>query len=113
MTEWNENSRKRALAPEHAVAVALAYAPDADLAPRVVAGGRGPIAEQIVEIAGRLGIAIRQDQDLCELLSAIDIGSEIPVEAFAAVAEILVYIYRANGTFGAEAARPSTVEGVP
>ena len=31
-----------------------------------------------------------------EILSAIDVESEIPIEAFAAVAEILSYVYRAN-----------------
>ena len=41
---------------------------------------------------------MREDADLAEMLSAIDIDSEIPIEAFAAVAEILVYVYRANDT---------------
>ncbi len=80
------------------VAVALQYEPEKDDAPRVVAGGRGSIAEQILEIAFAQGVKVREDPDLAELLSAIDIESEIPVEAFAAVAEILIYVYRANGT---------------
>ena len=39
---------------------------------------------------------MREDADLVEILSAIDIESEIPIEAVAAVAEILSYVYRAN-----------------
>ena len=80
------------------VAVALQYEPEKNNAPKVVAGGRGSIAEQILQIAFAQGIKVREDPDLAELLTAIDIDSEIPVEAFAAVAEILIYVYRANGT---------------
>ena len=67
------------------VAVALAYGPESEFAPKVVAGGRGSIAEKILEIAFAHGIKVRQDADLAQLLSAIDIDDEIPVEAFAAV----------------------------
>ena len=80
------------------VAVALQYELGQDNAPRVVAGGRGTIAEQILQIAFAQGIKVREDPDLAELLSVIDVDSEIPTEAFAAVAEILIYVYRANGT---------------
>ena len=55
------------------------------------------MAEQILQVAFDRGIKVREDADLAEMLSAIDIDSEIPVEAFAAVAEILTYVYRANG----------------
>ena len=79
------------------VAVALEYDSKSEFAPKVVAGGRGKVAEQILQIAFDRGIKVREDADLAEMLSAIDIDSEIPVEAFAAVAEILTYVYRANG----------------
>jgi flagellar biosynthesis protein len=87
----NDTSKK------DAIAVALRYEPDSEYAPKVVAGGRGTVAEQILEIAFAHGIKVREDQDLAEVLSSIDIDSEIPAEAFAAVAEILIYVYRANG----------------
>ncbi|MHA1597482.1 MAG: EscU/YscU/HrcU family type III secretion system export apparatus switch protein [Alphaproteobacteria bacterium] len=80
------------------VAVALKYESGGEDAPKVTAGGRGAIAEQILEIAFATGVKVREDADLAEMLSAIDIDAEIPVEAFAAVAEILTYVYRANGT---------------
>ena len=66
-------------------------------APRVIAAGRGSIAEQILALAFANGIKVREDADLAELLSAVDLDSEIPLEAFTAVAEILSYVYRANG----------------
>ena len=79
------------------IAVALNYEAHGNNAPTVVAGGRGAIAEQILEIAFANGVRVREDADLAELLSTLDIDSEIPTEAFAAVAEILIYVYRANG----------------
>ena len=79
------------------VAVALEYDSKSEFAPKVVAGGRGKVAEQILQIAFDRGIKVREDADLAEMLSAIDIDSEIPVNAFAAVAEILTYVYHANG----------------
>ncbi len=79
------------------VAVALAYKPESDGAPKVLATGRGAIAEQILEVARARNIHVREDADLVQLLRFMDVGSEIPVAAFAAVAEILVYLYRTNG----------------
>ena len=84
-------------ANKETAAVALSYDPDSEYAPKVVAGGRGAIAEQILQIAFANDVRVREDADLVQLLSAIDIDSEIPVEAFAAVAEILTYVYRVNG----------------
>jgi len=65
-------------------------------APRVVASGRGVLAEQILQIAFDRGVKVRQDADLAEILATIEIESEIPLEALAAVAEILSYVYRAQ-----------------
>ena len=70
--------------------------PEGEL-PRVTAAGRGKIAEQILQIALENDIKIREDGDLAELLAAVELDSPIPGEAFMAVAEILSYVYRANG----------------
>jgi flagellar biosynthesis protein len=79
-------------------AVAIRYQPaDEDSAPKVVASGRGWIAEKILEVAFAHGIKVREDADLAEVLAAVDLDEEIPVEAFIAVAEILRYVYAANG----------------
>lgn len=91
-------------AAETDVAVALAYAPRSDNAPRVVAKGSGTVAQSIIDIARANGIAIEQNADLATLLQAVDLDKEIPPEAFAAVAEILSYLYRANGKLAEVAA---------
>lgn len=65
--------------------------------PQIVAAGRGKIAEQIVQLALENDIKIREDSALAEMLAAIEIDSPIPPEAFVAVAEIMSYVYRANG----------------
>lgn len=83
--------------PPKQKAVALRYESDKEDAPRVVATGEGFIADQIVRIALDNGITVHKDSDLVEILSKLDIDALIPLEAFAAVAEILSYIYRTQG----------------
>ena len=78
------------------VAVAIEGRPGEKAAPRVVASGRGALAEQILQIAFDRGIKVRNDADLAEILATIEVESEIPLEALAAVAEILSYVYRAQ-----------------
>lgn len=79
-----------------AKAVAIQDASQSGNLPRLVAAGHGAVAEQILQIAWANDIKVREDADLVEILSAIDVDSDIPIEAFAAVAEILSYVYRAN-----------------
>ncbi len=79
------------------IAVALSYEFGGQELPRVVATGKGALADKITELAFANGVRVRKDADLAELLGAVDIDSEIPVEAIHAVAEILAYVYRANG----------------
>ncbi|MCW8915292.1 MAG: EscU/YscU/HrcU family type III secretion system export apparatus switch protein [Magnetovibrio sp.] len=78
------------------VAVALTYSPVSDQAPRVVAKGQGWLARQIIEVAEANGVEIRSDSDLALLLAQVDVDSEIPLEAFTVVAEMLSYIYEKN-----------------
>ncbi len=79
-----------------AIAVALQYDRQEDAVPRVVASGRGALADRILELAFAHGVKVREDADLAEILTAVEVGHQIPLAAFAAVAEILFYIYRAN-----------------
>jgi flagellar biosynthesis protein len=79
------------------IAVALAYEPEKSTdAPRVTATGRGKLAERILKIAFASGVKVREDADLAQVLAAVEVDSQIPLEAFMAVAEILAYVYRAN-----------------
>lgn len=78
------------------LAVALQYDMVGDGVPKVVASGQGKLAEALLDIAFAQGVRVRQDADLAQLLSLVEVGDDIPVEAFLAVAEILAYVYRAN-----------------
>lgn len=82
--------------PARQKAVALEYELGKDVAPRVVAKGEGRVAEQILALAFANGVKVRQDADLVEILSVLELDTIIPVEAYAAVGEILSYVYRAN-----------------
>lgn len=65
--------------------------------PQITAAGRGKIAEQILQLAFANGIKVRQDSALAEMLATVELDSPVPSEAFMAVAEILSYVYLANG----------------
>lgn len=82
--------------PGRQLAVAVQDAGSGGARPRVVAKGHGKLAEQILNIAFERGVKVRSDADLAEILSAVDVDCEIPVEALAAVSEILTYVYRAS-----------------
>ena len=83
--------------PVRKTAVALTESDVLGHAPNVTAAGRGKIAEQILQLATENGINVREDSALAEMLAKIELDSPIPSEAFLAVAEILSYVYRANG----------------
>jgi len=89
-------NRKKKKAASLEKAVALRYDEKKESSPRVVAKGQGYVAQTIKALASAHNIPIRHDDELVELLSQIDIDREIPQELYAAVAEILSWIYRAN-----------------
>ncbi|WP_422446824.1 EscU/YscU/HrcU family type III secretion system export apparatus switch protein [Thermoanaerobacterium sp. DL9XJH110] len=74
-------------------AAALEYDAARDTAPRLVASGKGLIAEKILELARKHNIALHRDPELVEALVQVEIGQEIPPELYQAVAEILAFIY--------------------
>jgi flagellar biosynthesis protein len=73
-------------------AAALKY--EGGEAPKVVASGRGLIADRILEEAREAGVPIRSDTALTEALAALDIGQDVPEELWQAVAETLAWAYR-------------------
>ena len=75
-------------------AVALRYEPKKDQAPKLVGKGRGHLAEKIIELARHHNIPIRQDKNLIQILSRLDLNQEIPDNVYKAVAEILAFVYR-------------------
>jgi len=74
-------------------AIALSYA-TGDYAPKVVAKGRGLIAEQIIERAKQHNVFVHESKDLVALLMQVDLDDHIPPELYQAIAEILAWLYR-------------------
>ncbi len=72
-------------------AVALEYDP-ADSAPKVIAMGRGALAEKIIEQAKQAEVPVHKDDKLADTLSKLQIGDMIPPELYEVVAEILVFV---------------------
>ena len=79
-------------------AVALKYDRKKDNAPRVIAKGRGEIAEKIIEVAKAHNVPLYEDKNLIQILEALDLETEIPPELYRAVAEVLAFIYRLNAS---------------
>lgn len=74
-------------------AVAIAYDPD-DEAPKVIASGKGYLADKIIEKAKEAEIPLHKDEKLANTLSRLEIGDMIPPELYEVVAEILVFVDR-------------------
>lgn len=74
-------------------AVALLYEPD-DNAPRVIASGKGYLAEKIIETAKEADVPVHKDSGLADTLSRLEIGDAIPPELYSVVADILVFVDR-------------------
>lgn len=81
-------------------AAALQYSPDKDEAPKIVALGRGEVAERIVETAKENDIPIHEDAQLSKVLNSMNIGDEIPRELYGIVAEILIFVSSIDQDYG-------------
>ena len=73
-------------------AVALAYQ-TGDAAPRIVAKGKGLVAEEIIARAKANGIFVHESKELVALLLQIDLDQSIPPALYRAVAELLAWLY--------------------
>ena len=83
MSEKNKNKVKQA--------IALEYNPEED-APKVIASGKGALAERIIERAQESDVPIHRDDKLADTLSRLEIGDVIPPELYEVVAEILIFV---------------------
>src|SRR5690349_10844618 len=86
-------SRTMATIDQQQLAVALAYRED-EGAPRVVAKGRGLLAEAILARAKEAGVYVHESPELVALLMQVDLDSRIPPQLYVAVAELLAWLYR-------------------
>ncbi|SFA74278.1 MULTISPECIES: EscU/YscU/HrcU family type III secretion system export apparatus switch protein [unclassified Bacillus (in: firmicutes)] len=88
MTTDEKHSRREA--------VALGFQPERGDAPKVLARGKGLIADQIIDKAKENNVPIQEDPSLVGLLSELDINQSIPEELYQAVAEVFAFIYRSD-----------------
>ena len=75
-------------------AVALKYDAEKNLAPKLVAKGKGHVAENILEAAKKGQVPVYQNKSLVNMLMALELDKEIPAELYTTVAEVLAYVYR-------------------
>jgi len=97
----NRNSSRR----PHAAA-ALSYEPGRDSAPRVVAAGRGRLAEEIEARAREAGVPVYRDADLAWTLTGLGIDREIPPALYEAVAAVIAWVYALEAKNGKRADAP-------
>ena len=90
MSEYYKNSNNKK--EKIKTAVALGYDPNNDNAPKVIASGKGYLADKIIEEAKENNIPLHSDGKLADTLSRLDIGEAIPPELYEVVAEILVFV---------------------
>ena len=89
-----------------ATAVALAYR-DGEAAPKVVAKGKGLIADQIMARAKEAGVFVHESKELVALLMNVDLDSQIPPQLYRAIAELLAWLYHI------ESAQPGSAKSSP
>jgi len=79
---------------ERRTAAALRYDVDRDKAPLLLASGRGPVADEIIRIADENKIPLYENRELANLLSKLELDTEIPPELYVLVAEVLFFVYK-------------------
>lgn len=82
------------------LAVALKYRLQEDVAPLVIASGRGVMAEAILKKAEELAIPVHPDGDLARMLSDVEVGQSIPEELYEVVAQIMAMVYKMDSALG-------------
>ncbi|MFT4413547.1 EscU/YscU/HrcU family type III secretion system export apparatus switch protein [Fredinandcohnia humi] len=83
-------------------AVALAYNEQYDSEPRVIAKGKGTVAQNIIDKAQSHKIPIEENPGLVELLGELQLNEGIPEELYQVVAEIFAFIYKVDRSIGME-----------
>jgi flagellar biosynthesis protein len=84
------------MAQKRKTAVALGGGGVASDIPKILASGRGDMAQKILDWADEQGLVVEKNSDLAQLLVNLNLGDSVPEEVFMAVAEILYYVYEVN-----------------
>mgnify|MGYP002622322955 CR=1 FL=1 len=98
MDDDNQNLSEEEIARRKAVA--LRYDMERDTAPRVIAKGKGHVAEHILAAAQKNSIPVYQNKTLVNMLMALEIDREIPPDLYKAVAEVMAYVYKMDKAKG-------------
>lgn len=80
-------------------AVVLKYDKEKSSAPKVIAKGKGYLAEKIIKTAKENKVPLKENDELIDYLMAINLYEEIPPELYSVIAEILAFIYKANQNY--------------
>ena len=88
-------------------AVALKYQTETDAAPKVTAKGEGLVAERIIQLARENQVPIKEDPDLVQILSQVDINKEVPPSVYKVVAELLAFVYKMNSKYQKVPGKPT------
>ncbi|MDD5936469.1 MAG: EscU/YscU/HrcU family type III secretion system export apparatus switch protein [Clostridiales bacterium] len=101
LREWNQFHQQADTLDEkkRKTAVALSYDPK-DEAPKIIASGRGVIADRMIERAKENDVPVHQDEKLANTLSKLDIGDYIPEELYEVVAEVLLFVDKMDNLKG-------------
>ncbi len=75
-------------------AVALKYKAYEDLAPKVIAKGKGEIAKKIIAKAKEFDIPLFQNEELADMLLNVDVGEEIPPKMYETIVEVFIWLYK-------------------
>ncbi len=109
----DEENQKTAAEIAEQKAVALKYDMQQDTAPRVIAKGRGHVAEHILETAQKNSIPVYQNKSLVSMLMALEIDREIPPELYKTIAEVMAYVYKMDKDKGRANAAKNLNRGRP
>nr|WP_271716102.1 EscU/YscU/HrcU family type III secretion system export apparatus switch protein [Anaeromicropila herbilytica] len=89
----NETDERNKLNNKNKVKTAVAISYDADdTAPRIIASGKGYVADKMVQVAKESDVPVHKDEKLANTLSKLEIGEYIPSELYGVVAEVLLFV---------------------
>lgn len=75
-------------------AIAVKYDLEKDRAPKIIASGKGGVAEEILRLAEENGVPLYEDASLADLLARLELDTEVPPELYTLVAEVLSFVYQ-------------------
>jgi flagellar biosynthesis protein len=94
LAEEKENKDEKKPALTKRLAVAIRYDVEKDKAPLIIATGRGTVADEILRVAEENKIPLYEDKKLVEMLSRVELETEVPPELYVLVAQVLFFVYK-------------------